>query len=74
MKVWGPSGKTLFLGGLAQLVRALALQARCRRFESDILHIDAHFVESGDTYDLGLYVGKKVGVQTPLVVILIFFI
>ncbi len=26
-------------GGLAQLVRALALQARGHRFESDILHL-----------------------------------
>ena len=33
-----PTQRTIFNGVLAQLVRALALQARCDRFESDILH------------------------------------
>ena len=28
----------MFIGGLAQLARALALHARGHRFESDILH------------------------------------
>lgn len=28
----------MFIGGLAQLARALALQARGHRFDSDILH------------------------------------
>ena len=28
------------VGGLAQLARALALQARGHRFESDILHLE----------------------------------
>ena len=32
------SGIKLYPGGLAQLARALALQARGHRFESDILH------------------------------------
>ena len=38
-------------GGLAQLARALALQARGHRFESDILHNQFTIVDFGFTID-----------------------
>ena len=39
LRCWGP---LLFLGGLAQLARAPALQAGGQRFESVILHFPLH--------------------------------
>ena len=36
------------LGGLAQLARALALQARGHRFDSDILHKKSSFKHDND--------------------------
>ena len=48
-----------FFGQLAQLVRALLLHSRCRRFESVIVH-NALMAELADAYALGAY-GKPWG-------------
>ena len=70
-RVWDAEVQVRFLpprfsGDIAQLVVALALQARCHRFESDYLHVQYNLMEielDETTHFLAMLMAKEQGIS-----------
>ena len=61
----------LYHGGLAQLARALALQAKGHRFDSDILHQIAEGEKSGREFFKTLIMARGLVIRNHIIITLI---